>query len=186
MSVVRQDAIPFETLLLEESRYPGFSLGDSSLDALLGDSFGKCSLSLLSGPPGVGKTQFVLSAACWCIAHQRHVLLLTSDRGIVIERILSILHARQIQGMEPLSLLHIETVASLQDVLEKVEHYQSMAEGSWGGILIDSLTPVLQPYLALDMNNGRSMIAHLFLFLRQVAIKCKCPIIVRLLLPHSS
>ena len=179
MSTVRKDAIPFETLLLEESRYPGFSLGDPSLDSFLGNAFGKSSLSLLSGPPGVGKTQFLLSAACWCIAYQRHVLLLTSDRGIVIERILSILRARQIQGTELLSLLHIENVASIQDVFERVDPYQSMAEGAWGGILIDSLTPILQPYLALDMNNGRSMIAHLFLFLRQVASHSKCPVLVR-------
>lgn len=107
------------------------------------------------------------------------MLLLASDRGIVIERILSILRARQIQGTESLSLLHIENVASIQDVFERVDQYQSLAEGAWGGILIDSLTPILQPYLALDMNNGRSMIAHLFLFLRQVAAHFKCPILVR-------
>ena len=39
MSTVRKDAIPFETLLLEESRYPGFSLGDPSLDSFLGNAF---------------------------------------------------------------------------------------------------------------------------------------------------
>ncbi|KAK8833578.1 hypothetical protein WA577_001512, partial [Blastocystis sp. JDR] len=177
LSTVKNDGVSFGPLLLQDDYPAKFSLGDLSLDSVFGEFFYKHALSLISGPPGVGKTQLLLSAACWCIANNYHVLYLMSDRGVVFDRLLSMMQERRLENTAILSNLHIETVESISDVFEVFERVPTAMDCSWGCVLVDSLTPIVQPYLAFDMNNGRSIITHLFLTLRQIALQWKCPVL---------
>ena len=145
---------------------------------MFGEQFCKHGLTLISGPPGVGKTQLLFSAACWCIANNYHVLYLESDRGVVLDRILSMMRARQLENTMLLSNFHVETVETISDIFEVLERAPNGIDGGWGCILIDSLTPIVQPYLAFDVNNGRAIITQLFLTLRQIALQWKCPVLV--------
>ena len=175
---MKNDGVSFGSLLLEDNYPAKFSLGDISLDSVFEEPFCKHALSLISGPPGVGKTQLLLSAACYCIANNYHVLYLMSDRGVVFDRLLSMMRDRHLENTALLANLHIETVERISDVFEVLDRAQNATECSWGCILVDSLTPIVQPYLAFDMNNGRSIITHLFLTLRQIALQWKCPVLV--------
>ena len=175
---MKNDGVSFGTLLLQDDYPAKFSLGDLSLDSVFGEFFYKHALSLISGPPGVGKTQLLISAACWCIANNFHVLYLMSYRGVVFDRLLSMMQERRLENTAILSNLHIETVETISDVFEVLERVPTAMDCSWGCVLVDSLTPIVQPYLAFDMNNGRSIITHLFLTLRQIALQWKCPVLV--------
>ena len=101
-----------------------------------------------------------------------------SDRGVVFDRLLSMMQERRLENTAILSNLHIETVEGISDVFEVLERVPTAVDCSWGCVLVDSLTPIVQPYLAFDMNNGRSIITHLFLTLRQIALQWKCPVLV--------
>lgn len=124
-------SLPF--LIAEESSCSPVSVGDAafsimvpltcSLDSFLGESFLKHSLSILSGLPGSGKTQFAYSLMCWCIRHKRKVLYIQCGCSFVLDRIIEMLQCQgetDLACLESLYIENIRTAYALFDVAEKV------------------------------------------------------------------
>ena len=124
-------SLPF--LIAEEASCSPVSVGDvafyimvpltCSLDSFLGESFLKHSLSILSGLPGSGKTQFAYSLMCWCIRHKRKVLYIQCGCSFVLDRIIEMLQCQgetDLACLESLYIENVRTAHALFDVAEKV------------------------------------------------------------------
>ena len=53
-----------------------------------------------------------------------------------------------------------------------------MAEEKWGCVIIDSVTPLIQPLATPDYVNGRAIISHLLQSLRTLTQSYHIPVIV--------
>lgn len=157
----------------------------SSLDQFFGDSFLSPSLSIISGPPGIGKTQLLLSIITNCLQQHKKVIYLSCGCDFVLERLLELLPQPPTAFLSNLVLhpvySHTQLLPSLSkyiSVFHPIHNYQMIQQEAFGCICIDSLTFLLQPLLSLNIPNGRSIIAQILLFLRQFCKKYHIPIYV--------
>lgn len=160
------------------------------IDLFLGETFLKHALSILSGPPGSGKTQFTLSMLCWCIRHHRKVLYIQHGCSFVLDRVIEMLQSQGISDISCLQNLYIENVDSAYSLFDIAEKYANVAPPhqdlicqilqphKWGCIIVDSITPLFLPLFSFDNTNGRSFLTHLLLYFRDLCIQFKLPIIV--------
>ena len=58
-----------------------------------------------------------------------------------------------------------------------------MAEEKWGCVIIDSITPLIQPLATPDRVNGRAITSHLLQSLRSLTQSYHVPVIVALYCP---
>ena len=96
------------------------------LDNFLGNSILSQSLTILSGPPGIGKTQFFISIICWCIENGKHVVYISTGCDFVLERVLQILQVHQIKQLEILKLLHIVHISTYQECISCFEDFEDV------------------------------------------------------------
>ena len=96
----------------------------SRLDSILGDSVLKHDVTVVSGYPGLGKTQFTMSIVCQCLLQKKPCLYINSGCNFVIDRIVEILTSLGADVDSSLSLLYIENsydAYELYDILEKFQ-----------------------------------------------------------------
>ena len=163
------------------------------IDSFVGETFLKHALSIISGPPGSGKTQFTFSLACWCIRHHKKVLYIQCGCGFVLDRIIEMLQSQGVSDLSCLQDLYIENADSAYSLFDIAEKYalvpisllepnpQILQSHKWGCIIVDSITPLFLPLFSFDNENGRSLLTHLLLYFRFLCIKFKLPTIVGLL-----
>lgn len=97
------------------------------IDLFLGETFLKHALSILSGPPGSGKTQFTLSMLCWCIRHHRKVLYIQHGCSFVLDRVIEMLQSQGISDSSCLQDIYIENVGSAYSLFDIAEKYANVA-----------------------------------------------------------
>ena len=97
------------------------------IDLFLGETFLKHALSILSGPPGSGKTQFTLSMLCWCIRHHRKVLYIQHGCSFVLDRVIEMLQSQGITDSSCLQDVYIENVDSAYSLFDIAEKYANVA-----------------------------------------------------------
>lgn len=96
------------------------------IDLFLGEAFLKHALSILSGPPGSGKTQFALSMMCWCIRHHRKVLYIQHGCSFVLDRVIEMLQSQGVSDVSCLQDLYIENVDSAYSLFDIAEKYAAV------------------------------------------------------------
>ena len=177
-------SLPF--LIAEEASCSPVSVGDAALDSFLGESFLKHSLSILSGLPGSGKTQFAYSLMCWCIRHKRKVLYIQCGCSFVLDRIIEMLQCQGETDLACLESLYIENVRTAHALFDVAEKVASMfTPFQWGCVVIDSITPIFLPLFSLENANGRSLLTHTLLYFRYICTKYKLPVLVKVLIVYD-
>ena len=97
---------------------------NSRLDACLGDSVLKHDITLISGPPGSGKTQLLYTIVTKAIIQQKSCLYINGGCNFVLQRIIEMLSLHQVSVENCLQRLYIENETNpvaLFDLLEKYE-----------------------------------------------------------------
>ena len=81
----------------------------------------------MSGYPGIGKTQFVMSVVCQCLLQQKSCLYINSGCNLVIGRIIDILTSLGADIDSSLSLLYIENGYDAYELYDILEKFQSVS-----------------------------------------------------------
>lgn len=96
------------------------------LDQFLGESFLSPSLSMISGPPGSGKTQLLLSILSWCLENNKDVLYINCGCDFVLERLCSILNNHGRFSTEILKHAIVENLFDYHELMTCFERHESV------------------------------------------------------------
>lgn len=125
------------------------------LDQFLGESFLSSSLSIISGPPGSGKTQLLLSILSWCLENDKTVLYINCGCDFVLERLCSILTNHDKFSIEVLKHVVIENLHDYHELLSCFEKYESV----WCSVYV-----MMDSYFSKNHLDAFSLITSRFFF----------------------
>lgn len=87
----------------------------------------KHDVTVVSGYPGIGKTQFTMSIVCQCLSQKKPCLYINSGCNLVIDRIIEILTSLGADIDSSLSLLYIENSFDAYELYDILEKFQSVS-----------------------------------------------------------
>lgn len=105
---------------------PLFPCSCVRLDAFLGTSVLKHDVTIVSGPPGMGKTQFVYTVLSRCLAKRQYCLYISGGCNLVIERLCELLQSQCDDVDACLAMLYLETGHDAYDLYDMLEKYASV------------------------------------------------------------
>ena len=101
------------------------------MDSLLGDSVLSHDLTMVSGTPGCGKTQLVMTILCRCLLMKRRVLFVNCGCNFVLGRIVELLTEMKANVDACLALLYLENAMDAFDVFDLIDAFSPVSSLSF-------------------------------------------------------
>ena len=122
---------------MEYKRTEKISAGSYDLNKWLCGGYEAGIISMVAGPPGAGKTNFVLLAACSLAKKGKRVIFIDTEGGFSVERVRQIVGEGYSEILEKILLLEPTTFEEQKEFFEKL--LLTMKKEHVGLIVIDSM-----------------------------------------------